>query len=1348
MTNSVSAEGAPMRARLLRLALSTALCTSIAGPALAQVTQAAPPPRYNNVDDLGIDLTTGQPNISFTEGSIGPANGGIAFTRTWTSGAGWTDSWTGGAFSKTVGGVTTWYVEHGPLSETFVQSGSTFTNQQGTGSTLSGAGGGFTYTATDGTVTTYTDYNVDSTGYMLNLSSCSGDQGTCLLPSKIVKPTGLTYTLSWTRVERCPNGTAGLNCGGKTYYRLASISSNAGYQLAFSYSTSTVTGAAPPTGWFIRTSAQYTNTKASCGTSCPSVTYPSSSDYVVVDPAGRQWQFSGNSGNFSKIRKPGSASDDVTIGYDANGHVSSVNITDLGTWGYNISDIGSTRTAIVTDPLGHTKTVVSDMTIGRPSSVTNGEGKKTTYTYWPSGLLKTVVAPDGNYTQYTYDARGNLTENRQVAIAGSGLADVVSTAGYDGTCSSVAKCNSPNWTKDANNNQTDYTYDLTTGNVLTVQAPAPSAGGARPTTTYSYSTVNSAQVLAGTSTCVTGTSCAGTANELKTSIGYNVNSLPATLTRQVGDGSVVATTTLGYDNIGNVTSVDGPLAGTDDTTYYRYNADREVVGVVAPDPDGSGPLVRKAQRNTYNGRGRITLAEIGTVTDASDAAWAAFSPLQQVASTYDDVDRPLSQTASAGGTTYSVTQSSYNHHLLDCTASRLNSAAWGTLPGSACTLQTPGADGPDRVTQYSYDKADRPTKVTSGLGTADASDDVAIAYTNNGQQLSVTDANSNVTAYAYDGLDRLQTTTYPGGGYEQLGYDANGNVLSRRLRDGKSIALGYDALNRRTSLTFNNPVDVTDSNVVYSYDLLNNLTLAQDGNGHKVGHTYDALGRATSETGAWGTLASQYDAADRRTRLTWDDGFFVSYEYDTTDNMTAIRENGGFLLASFGYDNLGRRVSRSLGNGTSTSYGYDGASRLTGLNLNGGSQPNATTFGFNAAGQISSRTASNDAFAWTGASNVDRAYSVNGLNQYTASGSVIPTYDGRGNLTAAGGATYLYNSKNQLSGANGSYIYYDPAGRIDQVTQSGLAWDWDGNALVTERQGGVIVKRYVHGPAADEPIVAYSGAGTGSRNWLDADERGSIVRITDDAGNAVTLNKYDEFGIPATGNAGRFQYTGQIWLSELGFQYSKARMYSPTLGRFMQTDPIGYNDGVNWYNYVGSDPINLKDPLGLIRCPPAGNEAPPDCEVFVPKKQVSGNGGGGYAIPAGAVTRGGVGGGSPGPGGGGGRATVPLPQSLQRNGQKPPSHDEGDPDYNRDLNKCRALADAGNRAAASRCYSSAETRKGLRDGGTPEGQLPPLITWRNAAGVAGGVAVGTILYWVISEGSRILFPPRNLVPVP
>src|SRR3546814_5547243 len=57
----------------------------------------------------------------------------------------------------------------------------------------------------------------------------------------------------------------------------------------------------------------------------------------------------------------------------------------------------------------------------------------------------TLLRSTAGYTKFTYDARGNVTETRQVAKAGSGLADIVTSAGYDATCTSTAKCNKPNW---------------------------------------------------------------------------------------------------------------------------------------------------------------------------------------------------------------------------------------------------------------------------------------------------------------------------------------------------------------------------------------------------------------------------------------------------------------------------------------------------------------------------------------------------------------------------------------------------------------------------------------------------------------------------------------------------------------------------------------------------------------------------------------------------------------------------------------------------------------------------------------------------------------------------------------
>jgi YD repeat-containing protein len=277
-----------------------------------------------------------------------------------------------------------------------------------------------------------------------------------------------------------------------------------------------------------------------------------------------------------------------------------------------------------------------------------------------------------------------------------------------------------------------------------------------------------------------------------------------------------------------------------------------------------------------------------------------------------------------------------------------------------------------------------------------------------------------------------------------------------------------------------------------------------------------------------------------------------------------VHEGASDLLASVSYDTSGRRSGVSFP-GAATSYGYDTASRLSSLghSLAGTSADQSLGFTYNAASQIVSRSASNDAFASNTAYPVSRSYTVNGLNQYTQAGPATFTYDANGNLSNDGSTGFVYDAENRLvsaSGARNATLQYDPLGRLFRVTGANgtTQFLYDGDALSDEYVGGVLTQRYVHGTAAgvDDPMLWYDLTSAGWRRPLFADHQGSIVAVADRFGNPLAINAYDAWGIPNAGNQGRFGYTGQIWIPEIGMWHYKARVYSPTLGRFLQTDPI------------------------------------------------------------------------------------------------------------------------------------------------------------------------------------------------
>jgi RHS repeat-associated protein len=805
------------------------------------------------------------------------------------------------------------------------------------------------------------------------------------------------------------------------------------------------------------------------------------------------------------------------------------------------------------DPAGGSYVALYDWR-RRPFRFTDELGRVTSAAYDGRSRVTAYTYPELDQEQLAYDDRNNITQLTRVAKPSSGLANIVIGAAWDSTW------NRPDSITDALGYRTDFTYVASgngAGEMATAVRPAPSGStpvgsGSRPTYTYTYGSFGRLATSTDPSGVVT-----------SSSINATTGNIDSTTLDPTG---INATTSFSYTANGDASAASDPRGNATETSYDVIRRPT----VVLHHNGGTSAALLAAERTTYDLLGQVTKQEGGTAfSGTSVTTW-----LTRETRTYT----PTGKVATVVDALSDTTTNAYDplDRLLSVT------------------------DPVSRVTRYTYDLAGQQTVETRAYGTSLQQDYATYTFTANGQRASVKDANGNLSSYVYDGFDRLSELHFPsttlGVGtssstdYEAYGYDANSNRTSLRLRSSETIAFTYDNLNRQIVKDIPGG---TSADVYTSYDAAGRVVSAlfSSTSGQGIAYGYDSAGRLTSEANTMGTslaMSFQYDAASNRTRVIWPDSNYAQYVYDAMNRVANVEENGATsgagVLGTYSYDALGRRATVTRGDGSTATFTYDNASRLTQLaqDLSGTVNDQTLGFSFTAASQISQRTASNDNFNWITPA-ASRSYTANGLNQYTNVGGSAFNYDARGNLISDGSRNFAYDYENRLTSVSGSSsltLAYDPLGRLQTTTASSVSttYLYDGDRLSAEyNSSGTLLRRYVHGPGVDEPLVWYEGSGLTDRRYLVTDNQGTVIA---EDGAAVVRYMYGPYGEPNAWSGSRFRYTGQIALPEVQLYHYKARVYDPVLGRFLQTDPVGYKDEINLYTIVHNDPLNHADPNG------------------------------------------------------------------------------------------------------------------------------------------------------------------------
>lgn len=310
----------------------------------------------------------------------------------------------------------------------------------------------------------------------------------------VVYPYGVTWTFSYT---------AG---------KLSSVSNGLGRVINFVYTGSRLTSINDGTGRNVSFSVNGSGQLTS-----------------VTDPNSKNWTYAyDGSSRLTQVFYPANPTQAMfTNTYDSIGQVKERrdaynNLTSYYYAGY--------RTEIV-DPAG--KSAVLYLTsLGDVGRAVNQLGKQTLSEYDGRGRLTKQTMPEGNYTQYTYDAKDNLLTVTNVAKVGSGLSNIVQSFTYHPTFNKVATA------VDGKGQTTTYTYDSVTGSLLTVQQPQ--VAGQTPTTTFTYNTRGQVLTITDPTGIVSKVNYHATLERIESTVA------------DFGTGRLNLTSSFGYNSVGDI----------------------------------------------------------------------------------------------------------------------------------------------------------------------------------------------------------------------------------------------------------------------------------------------------------------------------------------------------------------------------------------------------------------------------------------------------------------------------------------------------------------------------------------------------------------------------------------------------------------------------------------------------------------------------------------------------------------------------------------------------------------------------------------------------------------------------